>query len=1076
MTTQINVKETYLTNISSAPLMRYQIEVGTPTSDLPSNKIKTNKYTLINFLPLNLYEQFRKAANLYFLVIAVLQTLPNVSLTNQIPAILTPLTFVITISAIKDMFEDLRKYFSDKEENEAKTGRVHENQLSAINWGDLQSGMIIRINNHEKIPADVICLYSSNSNKRCCFVETKSLDGETNLKVKKQIPVQILFDENNMSEYLNEVKSYKIRFERENPTLTRFEGELTTPHAGVVNLTNEHLLLRGCVLRNTEFIYAVVIYPGHFSKIMLNTVKGKIKRSKVDRETNGWIKFIFLTQLFFCSFAALYYTLTLYFKRDIFQHFMPFDKVGYVLNFFIKLGNWILIFSNFVPISLIVTVETVKFFQGLLLSRKDYMYTVVKDEHGLPTGDIIKPVAQMSSLNDELGQVNYVLSDKTGTLTQNKMVFHRLLIGDSVYNDVQISSIQDKIYDESLVSALKSGARMNNKEVHALRCLALCHSVIFDEKKQFNSASPEELTFVRFAMNYFFEFHDFEVVDGQSYIIVKEFGAPQRYRLLQTFDFTSDRKKMSVIVEKNGEIYMYTKGADDVVKLNLSAQYQNDMEHMNGKLESLAQEGYRVMLLAMRKISREEWEKLEPELQKARNDPLWMDVIQKRTEVELQLVGSCSIEDQLQDEVRESIEYIREAKIKVWIITGDKGDTAVSVGKNSGLINSTTKIYRFESYTHGEDYTAELVHPCCALVYGSFLGNLLSFKVEEDRTYKSFVKTLIKCDTAIFCRISPRQKQEIVKIIQNYNPDLVTLAIGDGANDASMISAAHIGVGIKGREGDQAARASDYYFGEFRHLVPLIFVFGTESYLKNSNVVLYNFYKNIILVLPQFWFGFFNCFSGISIYEQLLYQLFNVTFAFVPIFIYGVLDKQYSRTELLNNARLYEAGHKRIHFSKKRFVQNFMICIALSVLVTICAYVCFDYNPRQDGNMYGMFNFGNMVFWGVIVLSNLKVLLISSSYSVLQYSILFLSAFSFFPFWYWMNKLNTSLYSSMLLQSFQEVMYQPEFYVFCVMVLMISIGESLSLKMHELAQCRKMGYLELTRRSSLLARERSSNY
>ena len=137
------------------------------------------------------------------------------------------------------------------------------------------------------------------------------------------------------------------------------------------------------------------------------------------------------------------------------------------------------------PISLIVTVETVKFFQGVQLGHRGYMHTVLKDSLGLPTGEVIKPVAQMSSLNDELGQVNYVLTDKTGTLTQNKMVFHKLLVGDSVYSDILVSPIQDKAYDEGLLSALKSGARMNNREVHALRCLSLCHNVIFDDKQRY---------------------------------------------------------------------------------------------------------------------------------------------------------------------------------------------------------------------------------------------------------------------------------------------------------------------------------------------------------------------------------------------------------------------------------------------------------------------------------------------------------------------------------------------------------------------------------------------------------------
>ena len=682
------------------------------------------------------------------------------------------------------------------------------------------------------------------------------------------------------------------------------------------------------------------------------------------------------------------------------------------------------------------------------------MQTELKNDLGLPTGVIIKPTVQMSSLNDELGQVNYILTDKTGTLTQNKMLFHKLIVGDIHYNDLQQTPLPDKTYDQNLVSALKSGLRVNNKEVHSLRCLALCHKVIFDEKHQFNSSSPEEIAFVRFAQNYQFEFYDFETIGSDTFIILKEAGVSQRYKLLLTFEFTSDRKKMSVIVERNNEIFLFTKGADDVVRNSLNKSCINEMQAMSLQLDRLAQDGYRVMLLAMKKIPKDEWDVLSRDYQKAKHDVLWLDVLQKRTETGLFLIGACSIEDKLQDQVKESIEFIREAGIKVWVITGDKGETAVSVGKNAGLVTPSSKIVRFETYVYNDTYSPVPKGLSCALVYGSFLGNLLANNSNDPEGYFNFVEVLMAFESAIFCRISPCQKQQIVKIINNYNDSLVTLAIGDGANDASMIRAAHIGVGIKGAEGTHAARVSDYYFGEFKHLVPLLFVFGTECYQKNSNVVLYNFYKNFLLVFPQFWFGFLNYFSGVSIYEQLTYQFFNILYTFSPILIYGIFDKQYSRSELTSNPRSYEAGLTKLHFNSWRFVQNFIESIVVSLLVYLSALVCFDYNPRTDGNYYGLWNFGNMCYWGIIIMANLKVLLISHSYSILQYLIVLNSVFNFFLTWFWINTLSNDTYSSVLFGTLDEILSQPEFYVYCLMLLCIALIESLVLKLYNLFDCR----------------------
>lgn len=694
------------------------------------------------------------------------------------------------------------------------------------------------------------------------------------------------------------------------------------------------------------------------------------------------------------------------------------------------------------------------------------MHTELLNENGLPSGEVIKTTAQTSSLNDELGQVRYILSDKTGTLTCNQMLFDKLIIGDNYYSDMETTPLQDRNFDENLVRALKAGRAVPNTEVSALRCLALCHNVIFDERHQFNSSSPEELAFVKFSQNYQIEFHDFETIEGENFIILKEQGATQRYKLLAVFEFTSERKKMSVIVEKDGEIMIYTKGADDIVRKDLSNNSKPEMEKLARKLDKFAQNGYRVMLLAMKKIPRDEWNVISRDYEKAKNDPMWLDVLQKRTEKELQLIGGCSIEDKLQDKVKESIEFIRKASIKMWIITGDKGETAISVGKNAGLINSATKLYRFEEYGRVNEFDIKIERPCCVIVYGSFLGNLLNEKESDAEGYQQFTKTLMQMDSAIFCRISPKQKQEIVKIIHNYNSDIVTLAIGDGANDASMISAAHIGVGIKGREGDQAARASDYFIGEFKHLVPLLFVFGTECYQRNSNVILYNFYKNFLLVLPQFWFGFFNIFSGVSIYEPFAYQLFNVVFTFLPIFIYGVFDKQFSRAELLSTHKFYEKGLKSEYFNTRRFVQNIVVCVILSMFLTICAFVCFDLNPRDDGNFYGLWNFGNMVFFGVVVLSNLKILLISNSYSVMQYLIVLISTTSFFLVWYLIQQLNTSIYSSIVYNTFYEVVGKPEGYIFLLMILSVSLFESLLLKLQELTDCKDAIELNRKRKNS----------
>ena len=134
-----------------------------------------------------------------------------------------------------------------------------------------------------------------------------------------------------------------------------------------------------------------------------------------------------------------------------------------------------------------------------------------------------------------------------------------------------------------------------------------------------------------------------------------------------------------------------------------------------------------------------------------------------------------------------------------------------------------------------------------------------------------FIGVIDMCNVVLACRVSPKQKAEIVNLIRNVHTNAKTLAIGDGANDVNMITAAHVGIGISGLEGQQAARSSDYAIGQFRFLIPLLFNHGREAYRRNSYLVIYMFFKNVMFVTAQFWFGIRNAFSGQTLYEPYIY-------------------------------------------------------------------------------------------------------------------------------------------------------------------------------------------------------------
>jgi len=167
------------------------------------------------------------------------------------------------------------------------------------------------------------------------------------------------------------------------------------------------------------------------------------------------------------------------------------------------------------------------------------------------------------------------------------------------------------------------------------------------------------------------------------------------------------------------------------------------------------------------------------------------------------------------------------------------------------------------------------------------------------------LKLALQAKVVIACRVSPKQKAEIVTLVKNEKVDSTTLAIGDGANDVNMIAAAHVGIGISGLEGQQAAATSDYAIGQFKFLKPLLFVHGREAYRRNSFLISFQFFKNVILITPIFWIGYFSLYSSTEIYNNFLLQCFNIFFTSLPIIVFALFDFQYEKDELLRNPRHY---------------------------------------------------------------------------------------------------------------------------------------------------------------------------
>ncbi|XP_072800555.1 phospholipid-transporting ATPase VD isoform X2 [Vicugna pacos] len=429
-----------------------------------NNRIRTTKYTLLNFVPRNLFEQFHRAANLYFLFLVVLNWVPLVE-AFQKEITMLPLVVVLTIIAIKDGLEDYRKYKIDKQINNLVTKVYSRKEKKYVDrcWKDVTVGDFIRLSCNEVIPADIVLLFSTDPDG-ICHIETSGLDGESNLKQRQVVRGYAEQD----SEVDPEKFSSRIECESPNNDLNRFRGFLEHSNKERVGLSKENLLLRGCTIRNTEAVMGIVVYAGHETKAMLNNSGPRYKRSKLERRANTDVLWCILLLVIMCLTGALGHGIWL----SRYEH-IPFfnipDPDGHVISpllaGFYMFWTMIILLQVLIPISLYVSIEIVKLGQIYFIQNDVDFYNEKMDS-----------TIQCRALNitEDLGQIQYLFSDKTGTLTENKMVFRSCSVAGFDYcheeNARRLESYQEAVSEDADAAGPPSGSLISMVKPRAPSC------------------------------------------------------------------------------------------------------------------------------------------------------------------------------------------------------------------------------------------------------------------------------------------------------------------------------------------------------------------------------------------------------------------------------------------------------------------------------------------------------------------------------------------------------------------------------------------------------------------------------
>ncbi|AFR92516.2 phospholipid-transporting ATPase [Cryptococcus neoformans C23] len=947
------------------------------------NSVTTGKYGPITFLPKFLLSEFSRSANLFFLFTACIQQVPNVSPTGHWTTIV-PLGVVIIASAFKEIKEDFKRHASDRSLNNNLAQVLVDQQFQLRPWRRLRVGDIVRLEANSFIPADIV-LISSSEPEGLCYVETANLDGETNLKIKQAHPsTASLTNPHSVSLLRGHILS-----EPPNSSLYTYDGtfHLSSPHPGSAPTKTpvgpHQMLLRGAQLRNTGWVYGVIVNAGHETKLMRNATEAPIKRTAVERQVNRQILYLFLLLIVLSLVSTIGSSIrTWLFDKNAWYLRLGDENKNKARQFIEDILTFIILYNNLIPISLIMTMEVVKFQQASLINSDLDMYYAPTDTPAL---------CRTSSLVEELGQIAYIFSDKTGTLTRNEMEFRECTIFGTMYAQTVDDGKRDQ--GQRTFDALRQRAQENSQEGDIIReflsLLSICHTVIPEEhdgKMVYQASSPDEAALVAGAEMLGYRFQ----TRKPKSVFIDVNGETQEWEILNVCEFNSSRKRMSTVVRgPDGTIKLYTKGADTVIFERLAPK-QEFSEPTLVHLEDYATEGLRTLCLAYRDISEEEYTSWSALYNNAASQMSGRaEALDKAAEVieqNLQLLGATAVEDKLQDGVPDAIHTLQQAGIKIWVLTGDRQETAINIGLSSRLISESMNLVIVNTETAVE--TSELLNKRLFAIKNQRLGGdteelaliidgkSLTFALEKDCS-DVFLELAIMCKAVICCRVSPLQKALVVKLVKK-STDAPLLAIGDGANDVSMIQAAHVGVGISGVEGLQAARSADVAISQFRFLRKLLLVHGSWSYQRLTKLILFSFYKNITFALTLFWYSWFNDYSGQIAFEGWSMSYYNVIFTILPPLVIGIFDQFVSARMLDRYPQLYHLGQQNYFFTPIRFFYWVGNAFYHSILLFAFSVLVF-YNDllATDGKNSGLWVWGTTLYLAVLLTVLGKAALIS---------------------------------------------------------------------------------------------------
>lgn len=904
----------------------------------PINAVSNSRYTPWDFFPRTLYNEFKFFINLYFLAVALSQIIPALRIGYMISYI-APLSMVMTITLGKEAYDDIIRRRRDAEANaepftvlrfestdangkrSRRKGKNKQNgSANGIPNGngslshdvyeitkpskDIKVGDVVKLGKNQRVPADMVIL-SSRPNEGTtnrsrtnsipdgvllddhseargsagdgdsgeAFIRTDQLDGETDWKLRIASPLSQKLQ-------LHEFTKLRVVAGKPDRKVNEFIGTLTYSPSGEQqendvssSLSVDNTAWANTVIASSLTVYGVVVYTGSQTRQAMSTTPSRPKVGLLELEINNLTKIL-------CILTFTVSVLLVVLGRI--DH--KAERAWYIAAL-----RFLILFSTVIPISLRVNLD---------MGKIVYAWYIEHDK------SIPGTVVRTSTIPEDLGRIEYLLSDKTGTLTQNEMDLKKVHVGTVSYANEAMDEVGSYVNQSipptsvglgalitptSSIHATPASATRTRREIGTrvrdlVLALAICHNVTptieetpeGETETTYQASSPDEIAIIQWteAVGLKLMHRDRTSMILQS---TKTNQVVVKVHILNIFPFTSDSKRMgivvkfatslqdSAVVDESSEIWFYQKGADTIMSTIVMPSDWLDEETGN-----MAREGLRTLVVGRKRLSPAQYQEFTQQYSQAAlslhgREAALTEVIKTHLESDLELLGVTGVEDKLQKDVKGSLELLRNAGIKIWMLTGDKVETARCVAVNSKLVARGQNVHVISKLKR-KDLALDSLQTLSSNTTSALLIDGESLAVMLSHHSQQFIAIAAKLPAVIACRVSPIQKAELANLIREYSGKRIC-CIGDGGNDVSMIQAADVGVGIVGKEGKQASLAADFSIMQFRYLTKLLVWHGRNSYKRSAKLGQFIIHRGVIISICQIIFSIASKFGPNALYR-----------------------------------------------------------------------------------------------------------------------------------------------------------------------------------------------------------------